>query len=194
MEVRPCAAATPRTRPARDTHATRRLRTRARDTRPCTMHGPTATSRAARPCNAKHTTCDKTHQQTAHCTLHTALPAQSAGSTLLDLGYRRRVRKVVRVQRCQKVPAPRMPWHKCDLALHQLQAHARPALPPAAAHQQPPSAPCPHTRARDTPTCPPERAHAARGRRDQPKPKEAASARGSGCESHVHSHSVLRTV
>ena len=27
-----------------------------------------------------------------------------------------------------------------------------------------------------------------------PSPKEAASARGRGCESHVHSHSVLRTV
>ena len=70
MEVRLRAAAAPRTRPARDTHATPRLRTRACVIRPCTMHGPTTTSHTARPCTAKHHHATKysSKQHTAHCT------------------------------------------------------------------------------------------------------------------------------
>ena len=185
MEVRLPAAVPPRTRPARNTHATPRLRTRARDTRPRTMHGPTTTPRTTRPCTAKHTTCDKTQHQAAQCTLHTALPVQPAGSTSPDTRRRRCVRKIARVRRCGRAPAPKMPRHKCEQATQQLPAHARPGLPPAAARQHPPSAPCPPSRARGTPTHPPGRAHAAHGRRSRPRPKAAASARGSARGLHT---------
>ena len=70
MEVSLRCAAPQRTRPARDTRATPHLHTRARDTRPCTMHRPTKTSRTARPCTAQthHATTHSSTKHTACCT------------------------------------------------------------------------------------------------------------------------------
>ena len=165
MEVRLHAAAAPRTRPARNTHATPDSRTRARVFRTCTMHGPATTTHAARSCNAQHPLCDKTQQHTAHSMLHTVPNVPSAAPQPPDPRHRRRVRKIARVRRRIEATAPKNNQHTCELALQGPTARAVFALTPPAGHRGPAGTPCPPSRAHGTPTHPPGRAPAAHGQR-----------------------------
>ena len=180
MEVRLHAAAAPRTRPARNTHATPDFRTRARVIRTCTMHGPATTTHAARSCSAQHPLCDRTQQHTAHTTQHTAPIVPSAGQPPPDLEHRCRVRIIARRHRRTEATAHRKHQQQCKVALAGPTALAAAAHTPPAGHRRPAGTPYPSSRACSTPQHPPERAHAARGRRGQPRPEEAASARGNG--------------
>ena len=80
MEVRLPAAAQPRTRPARDTHATPGLRTRARDTRPMVPAPCTARHHNRPQHRAQHA---PTLQNTQHATKHSTKQLTASPSSLV---------------------------------------------------------------------------------------------------------------
>ena len=120
------------------------------------LHCTTATTRQNR---AKQSTQPVAHSPNSATNSDTStVPRESSPRVKITQWWRR-----------GKATDPSEHGHKCETALSGLSAHDITALRPADAHQQPPTTPCPPTRARSTPTHPPERAQAPRGRRQHPR-------------------------